>query len=373
MRLVLAVDAIVAPITGIGRYASELARHHHTDDFESLKYYFAGHWLSDPFSMLRDDGAKLLNKSRRSRYSIFRLTDRMKARATWASHICHSPNYFLPQDAEGGVVTVHDLSVFKYPETHPKERIEHFERSFNSTLRRACHIITDSHAIRTEVIEYFGWQPDKISTVHLGVSEQYRPRSAEEVSVALKTFGLEFNGYALCVSTLEPRKRVLDLLVAYESLPQNIRSRFPLVLTGSKGWLNDDIHLRIERGERQGWLRNIGFVDEKFLPLLYSGARMFAFPSSYEGFGLPLLEALASGIPTVTTNTSSLPEVADGAAALVEVGDHDALADAIQCALIDEQWRETKRTRGLEVAAAHSWRRCASETLAVCRNAYENR
>jgi glycosyltransferase involved in cell wall biosynthesis len=140
------------------------------------------------------------------------------------------------------------------------------------------------------------------------------------------------------------------------------------VLVGGRGWLSEKLHASIDRYQAEGWLRYLGFVPDEDLPALYAGARMFAFPSVYEGFGLPVLEALASGIPVVTSNRSSLPEVAGGAALLINPDDVDALREGIHKALEDDPWRATARALGLQVASAHTWERCTEQTLAVYRH-----
>jgi len=370
VKLILAVDALVPPLTGIGRYAWELASHYHAvrDDFDSMRFFFAGRWINDPADLLQlpDAGALALKRKRRllrppKSWRQWRLRREMPG------HVFHSPNYFLPDSVDSGIVTVHDLSVFKYPETHPAARIKHFESGFASTLRRATHLITDSQATRTEVIEYFGWSPERITAIGLGARSGFHRRDATEVAIALGGFGLVHGGYSLCVSTLEPRKRIDRLLAAYLDLPSLLRTRYPLVLAGSAGWLSDALRDQIKQGEREGWLRYLGFVEETFLPLLYSGARAFLYPSIYEGFGLPMLEAMASGVPTLTSNSSSLPEVAGGAAWLVEPDDHDLLRDGIEQVLCDDAWRDAATTRGLQVASALTWERCAKQTLDVCR------
>ncbi|MFC7206844.1 glycosyltransferase family 4 protein [Comamonas endophytica] len=141
----------------------------------------------------------------------------------------------------------------------------------------------------------------------------------------------------------------------------------PLVLVGGTGWLSDDLHATIERLAAQGWLRYLGFVPEADLPALYAGAQAFVYPSIYEGFGLPVLEAMASGVPVVTSIFTSLPEVTQGAARLVDPDDIDALALGIHTALCDEAWRATACETGLEKARNFTWSRCVEQTIDVYR------
>ncbi len=241
------------------------------------------------------------------------------------------------------------------------------QREIQITLDRANYLITDSEFIRQEITEFFGWPKNKIRAVPLGVAEAYRPRGVAETAGALEKFGLAFGSYALCVATIEPRKNIEALLSAYEALPRAQRNHYPLVLAGGYGWRSEAIHRRIEQGQRQGWLRYLGYVSEADLPLLFSGARGFVYPSLYEGFGLPVLEAMASGLPVLISNRASLPEVASGAALIVEAEDIQAMTESIRVLLEDEGWRSEASRRSLEVASRYSWDATARETVAVYR------
>jgi alpha-1,3-rhamnosyl/mannosyltransferase len=371
LKLILGVDAIRPPLTGIGRYTWELAKYYssHELGFEKLRFFSAGKWIANPSHLLeqvskgKSSGSRIKRLLRlRTSVHLWRLKQEMR------HALFHSPNYFLPDSAEGGVVTIHDLSVFKYPETHPAERLRHFEQSFASTLNRASHLITDSEAIREEISNFFGWTKEKITAVHLGVPKEFHPRPMESLVAPLAQCGLIPGSYTLCVSTLEPRKQIDRLLDAYSELPANLRRTCRLVLAGSNGWLNDKLREKVVRGEEEGWLRYLGFVAEEFLPHLYAGARAFFLPSLYEGFGLPVLEALASGVPTLTSNCSSLPEVAGGAAWLVEPDDFDALRQGVEKVICDDDWRGVAIEKGLEVAKGMSWEKCARQTIAVYKS-----
>jgi alpha-1,3-rhamnosyl/mannosyltransferase len=142
-----------------------------------------------------------------------------------------------------------------------------------------------------------------------------------------------------------------------------------LVLVGGAGWLSDSLHNEVKRLSAQGWLRYLGFVHEVDLPKLYAGARVFVYPSSYEGFGLPVLEAMASGIPVVAANRSTLPEVCQGAALLADPDDLLALAECVAKGLEDEPWRASARALGLAVACRHPWAACVEKTVSVYRKA----
>lgn len=370
LKLVLSVEALSPHLTGIGRYTWELAqRLPFHEKLQDIRFYRGGRWINEPASLLQTPAVV---KQGNASSPIFRVRQPRWLRdwqtsATCRNRVFHGPNFFLPACSEVGVATVHDLSVFMYPETHPIERIRHFEREFQASMKRASHLITDSEATRREVIDFLAWPAEKITAVPLGVSSDFTPASGTSLSPCLVKYGLLFKGYALCVSTLEPRKKIANLLQAYECLPIELRNQYPLVLIGGAGWLSDELHATIDRLAAQGWLRYLGYVPEADLPALYAGAQAFVYPSIYEGFGLPVLEAMASGVPVVTSIFTSLPEVTQGAAWLVDPDDIDALTQGIHASLCDEAWRTTACETGLAKAQNFTWDRCVERTIDVYR------
>lgn len=382
--MILSVEALGPVLTGIGRYAWELASRMPVHlGAEHVQFYRQGQWVEDPAQLLLSSTGLLDHRGGRktpawfqwprwvkSRYAQSRL---MAVQKKCKGHVFHGPNYFLPPCCDLGVATVHDLSIFKYPETHPIERIRHFEQEFTQSMARAAHLITDSEATRLEVMNYLGWAPEKITAVPLGVSTSFKPATEFDhgvLSLFLQSYGLTENGYTLCVSTLEPRKKITNLLIAYQLLPTHLRDLYPLVLVGGSGWLSDSLHQDIQRFASQGWLKYLGFVPEVDLPALYAGARAFAFPSIYEGFGLPVLEAMVSGVPVVASDRSSMPEVTQGAALLGDPQDIDAFAQNLVRSLEDDAWRMFAVERGLEVAKGMTWASCIQKTAAVYKKIY---
>lgn len=359
MKLTLVVDALAPPLTGIGRYTWELCKRVPAEPgVDDVAFYSNG--------ILDDDPASFLNRSGRRRFGRFaRWLRRRRATMRLRHSLVHGPNYFLPPEAESGVITVHDLSVIRHPDTHPAARRRDFERRFESSLSRAAHILTDTETVRRELVADLGVPAQKVTAVHLGVDRQFRPRADDELRPQLAPLGLEPGSYALCVSTLEPRKKIAELLRAWEQLPRELRDSTPLVLAGGQGWLNESLHEQIRAGVEAGWLVQLGFVPEPLLPALFAGASLFLYPSIYEGFGLPPIEAMASGVPIIVANSSCLPEVCGDAAAYVEPDDVDAFQTAIVTALTDSDWRRSARQRGLRRAASFDWDKCASETARI--------
>jgi glycosyltransferase involved in cell wall biosynthesis len=366
LNIILSVEALEPRLSGIGRYSWELAqRIGAAPQVDGLRFYRNGDWIADPALLLTLEGMPRRHKVHRwvrnRTKGLRRMHDRLIARG----HIFHGPNYFLPEIGEGGVITVHDLSIFRYPETHPAERLRYFEREFTASVQRAGHIITDSETTRAEVAEYLSIDPNRVTAIPLAASPAFHPRPVEAIAPVLARHGLTPQGYALCVSTVEPRKRIAELLHAWEALPPAIRNRWPLMVTGGAGWLSDAVKDLMDKGARQGWVRYLGFVAEEDLPLLYAGAALFVYPSVYEGFGLPPVEAMASGVPVVVANASCLPEVTGGAAMLVSPEDQADFTARLEEALVDDAWRSDARAKGQAVAAGYSWERCARETVAL--------
>lgn len=361
------------PLTGIGRYTWELAKCLPAQDtVMSVRYFSRGQWMPSLESHLQQTATKralrkrlVLNRYTRRLYSFFAPALIQRQLAACADAIFHGTNFNVPSFPGRTVATFHDLSVYRYPEFHPAARVEFMRREIPKTLQRADFLIAVSEFTRREVIDYFNWPADKIRSIPLGVAPHYHPRDILETQPVLSGMGLRHGRYALCVATIEPRKNLERTLTAYELLPQNVRQRYPLVLVGASGWENSNLLARITKGQREGWILYLGFVPESDLPVVVAGAHLFIFPSLYEGFGLPVVEAMASGVPVLTSNRASLPEISQGAAMLVEPEDIDGMTHAIQQCLEDTAWRKDASQLGLKVAAQYDWSLTAMRTADV--------
>lgn len=392
MRLVFAVDAIFPPLTGIGRYALELAKRLPLrEELDVVRYLGMWYWAQlSPY-----ERTAVLHGARSPEHQLAGLDPprwlaqlrRQMAQRVWAVEmydavadrwrgqvlknargaVYHSPNYFLAPHDGPSVATVHDLSITRYPETHPAARRRYFELAFEKTLQRASLLITVSETVRKELLAEYNLAPEKVRTVYSGVSDAYTPMGDDSTRKVLHKYGLTHGGYALSVATLEPRKRLDRLIAAYGQLPAALRKTYPLVLVGSMGWLNTPLQRIIELAHSQGWLQFLGYVPQHELPVLYAGARAYAMTSIYEGFGLPILEAMASGVPVLTSSVSCMPEVAGGAALLAHPDDLDALREQLHRVLTDDQWRAQAVSLGLTRARHLTWERCVEETVAVYR------
>ena len=376
--LILGADSISAPLTGIGRYAFELARglpQHPA--LARVRYFSLGRW-AELAPLLQADAATTEQAQARTLRSVlagnraavqaFRLLmptlQRLRLRSEQGA-IYHSPNFFLPPFAGRTVTTVHDLSHHIYPEFHPPARIDYMRRMLPASLARASHVITVSESARQDLITHFAYPSERITAIALGANPAFRPHSAAALTPVLARWGLQAQGYSLYVGTIEPRKNLDRLLDAYEALPKALRARYPLVMAGSPGWRSEHTHARMAGAASAGWLHYLRYVPQADLPALYAGARLFVYPSLYEGFGLPVLEAMASGVPVLTSNVSSLPEVVGGVALSVPPEDTDAITAALARGLHDEAWQLQACSAGIEHARQFTWARCIDRTVQV--------
>ena len=363
MRIGLTVDSLSPSLTGIGRYTWELcdgmARRPEITD---LGFFRFNQWIADPADYLQSPKGS-------GGFRWPRPIRQWQMRRGFSQRLVHGTNYFLPRCAERGVITVHDMSIFRYPDTHPIERVRAFERDFHSSLERASHVITDSKATRDELVTITGLSQERISVIYLGVSPRFQPAtSAEIATIRARFLGSETSPYILCVATFEPRKRIEQAILAHKAYSNKNGSDMPLVLIGAKGWRNEQLHSLMDDEIKRGRLIVPGYVAEAELPALYAGAELFLYPSIYEGFGLPPVEAMAAGVPSIVSNRSCLPEITRGAAMLVDPDDTDAFAESIHRGLNDKSWRENAKIRGRTVAAEYCWDRCVRETFDVYRS-----
>jgi len=373
MKVILSIDSIKFPLTGIGRYTYELTKQLQLQPNLDLLLFANGRVVPNLPAHKQINSKKtdwLKNQLRKNELvtKTYQVLTGIKSQLSLKGHdgaIFHGPSFYLPNFDGYSVATFHDLSVFTHAQYHTPERVRFMQQELRFTLQRASLLITNSEYTRQELASYFGYPLNKIRTIPLACSDDFHPREAVITDLVLSRLGLNHGGYSLYTGTIEPRKNIDALLDAYSSLPDAIRRRWPLVLAGYRGWKSKRIHTRIGEAVSAGWLHYLGYVPNEDLPHLFAGARLFIFPSHYEGFGLPVLEALASGVPVVCSNASSLPEVAGEAALLFDPEDVDTLRELIITGLENESWRSTAIIKGLVQASTFSWKRCAEETIAV--------
>jgi len=279
--------------------------------------------------------------------------------------IYHAPNFAADAFGVPLIITVHDLSYLRYPDTLPPERLAWFTKHFPRYLHAARHIIAVSEFTKNEIVSLLGVSEKRITAVHNGVSQDFKPMPAAILADKLKPFHLEPKKYILSVGTIEPRKNLLALIKAYALLPESIKSNWPLVIAGMLGWKDQAITKGIEALTQKGTVKPIGYVPDRMLPFLYAGAALFVYPSLYEGFGLPPLEAMASGVPVMVSNRSSLPEVVGETGVFIDPEDIESMAQKMIWLLKDSQRCEQMVKSGLERAKRFTWYACAEKTYRI--------
>ncbi len=294
------------------------------------------------------------------------LARRFRAACRHGFDLYHEPN-FIPLPCElPTIATLHDLSVILHPEWHPADRVAHFERHFDQGLQRCVHYLAISDTARREILRTLHLRPDQVSRTYMGVRPGLGPMPAAQVRAALARLGLPPQ-YLLYLGTLEPRKNVLTLLKAYCSLPNRIRDQYPLVLVGGWGWNSAELAEYLDRWGRQRGVRHLGYLPESALAVLYNGARALAFPSFYEGFGLPPVEMMACGGAVLASTADALVETVGSHAQLIEPLDVAGWRDALLRVATDDDWWHSLRSGVVEHAQAFTWEQCAADTLRVYR------
>jgi glycosyltransferase involved in cell wall biosynthesis len=271
------------------------------------------------------------------------------------------------------VVTIHDLGYLRFPEAHTRAHRLYLRLSTLWSARAASQLIAVSAATRDDLVRLARVPPGKIAVVHHGLSPRFRPvEDAATIAVARQRYGITAP-YFLYVGTVQPRKNLVRLIEAFAQALARLnvetleRSNVQLLIAGKRGWLTEAIERRAAELGLAGRVHFAGYVADDDLPALLGGALAFVFPSLYEGFGMPVLEAMACGAPVLASNSSSLPEVAGDAALLVDPTDTAAIAGGMARLAEDAALRDELRARGLARAGAFTWDRCAKQTLAVLR------
>jgi glycosyltransferase involved in cell wall biosynthesis len=291
------------------------------------------------------------------------------ARRIGGGIVYHESNMIARPFDGATVVMVHDLSWRAHPALHAPEKVSWIERRLPATLRQATRFVSVSDFTARTMVTELGIDRARIDVVSPGVSSMFRPMDARDAAPVLARHRLADQSYVLAVSTIEPRKNFDRLLAAHARLPLALRARTPLVIAGGRGWgraLDDDL---AARAQRDGSLRLLGHVPDADLVALYARAAVVAYPSLYEGFGLPVVEAMACGAPVVTSGSTALRDTAGDAALLVDPLDTDAIAVALRRALEDDELAVALRARGLAHAARFTWDRTATGMIESWRTA----
>ena len=279
----------------------------------------------------------------------------------------HGPSFTLPPSFAPSLLTVHDLSFLRYPEGAFPPLVAWLSKAVPRSLNRARHVLADSQNTRIDLIELMDVSPERITVIGAGVDEPFRPVTDPAHLAQVRARYRLPDRFILGISTLEPRKNFIGLIAAFNQLAagQPAAADVHLVIAGGKGWLYEPIFAAAEASPVRDRIHFAGFVADEDLPALYSLAEMLAFPSHYEGFGIPVLEAMACATPVVCADNSSLPEVAGQAALLIDAADVEGLAHAMARLLVEASLREGLIARGLAQVKRFTWENAARRLLAV--------
>ncbi|MEB2346802.1 MAG: glycosyltransferase family 1 protein [Deltaproteobacteria bacterium] len=377
-RVVLHARVLWRPLTGVGHYASQLLRalaELAPPDLEVRAFPGPARGRERALAPVSRAPAPFRRRwpaTERTRDVARRLLEPpYEALYRWRTRgfdLYHEPNHVPVATRVPTVTTVHDVSVLTHPEWHPAHRVHWYERHFERGRRQTCRFLAVSEFTKRELVERLGVPADRIDVTLQAARPGFVPRppeASERQAVALEIPARFF----LFVGTLEPRKNLAMLADAHARLPAELRRRHPLVLAGARGWDDEALRERLRLRQDAGEVRVLGYVDDETLAGLYGRCTALVWPSLYEGFGLPPLEAMACGAATITSNAASLPEVVGEGGVLLDPHDLPGWTDAMRRMAEDAAWREQWRHLGPRQAARFSWRRCAEQTAAAYRRA----
>ncbi len=375
MKVALNTTALLSPLTGIGQYTYQLAKGLQTLPELELDLFYGSGWSKE----LRDRPVyhiatikALFKRFMPNAYSVNRFLQQNRFTRGVLSNraeLYHEPNFLAFKFNGPSVITVHDLSWIRFPDTHPVERVRAMNMYFEPGLRRASLILTDSEFVKREIMDVFGVKSELIKPVLLGVESLFYPRTVVDTLPVLSRHDLVHGRYLLAVGTLEPRKNLQVALRAYMQLPQQIRKDFPLVLVGMNGWRTSALEQQIAPLVRAGEVRQIGYLLREELAMVIAGAFTLIYPSIYEGFGLPPLEAMVCGVPVISSEASSLPEVVGDTGLLINPHDDQAVTQAILRLVGDHDFRQHLSQKALARSAEFTWDKCVKQTVDVYRQA----
>lgn len=280
----------------------------------------------------------------------------------------HATDFVLPPLSKKtkSVLTVHDLSFVRVQESASPKLKRYLDQVVPRSINRATHILADSQATKDDLIQLYTTPADKISVLLSGVDERFKP-SDQSFDQLSKKYQFPSKPYVLCVGTVQPRKNYERVIMACRQLLDEGHD-ISLLIAGGRGWLDAPIYETVQRLNMAENVHFMGFVDDADLPGLYTHARCLAFPSLYEGFGLPILESMACGTPVLTSNISSLPEVAGEIAITIDPYQVEAIVDGLRALILDSDQRDQRILQGLAHVKQFTWERSARNLLTIYQN-----
>ena len=373
LKVVLDAGPAVHQSAGLARYTESLASAlwQHCSDTIDLTLFYNSHSGHLPPASLSPIPARALPLPQHPWRLGVLACQLLKApivdRKLGTGGIYHATEHLLPWTTRPSVMTVHDLIFERYPEHHTLANRAFLRVAMPLFVRRAGAIIAVSNHTKRDLLELYRTPPDKVHVVEEGIEERFSPVEKQEVQLALEKHSIR-RPYLLMVGTLEPRK---NHALSFEALARLKAAGWPhcLVVAGSRGWLFDSVQSNVDRLQLSDDVIFTGRVPDTDLPAIYSGADCLLMPSLYEGFGIPVLEAMACGTPVVCSKASSLPEVAGPAARYIDSMTGEALAETVRQLLTNPEAAEQMCTKGLRRAARFCWREAAIKTADVYKAA----
>jgi len=378
MNIVVNAIPLLSYRTGVGQYLYNLCSGLNELDNNNHYTYFYGYFSEQLHDFSSSNKQELYKVKRKIRNIpvLGSLLSGMKGTLARINTTLNRNNsfdlYFEPNfiplseiKAKKTITTVHDLSFYLHPEWFPGKENKKFRHRFLQALPDIDHFITVSHYIKREMVEVLGLDESMISVVYNGYNDSifkvYEPYSYKPT---LKKYGIE-DAYILFVGTLEPRKNIISLLRAYRELIPALRNEFKLVVAGGSGWLNSDIYDFVKQNHLENLVIFTGYVSDLEVAHLMNGATTFVYPSFYEGFGLPPLEAMACGAPVMVSNTTSMEELYKDSAYLIDPNNCETIVKGLEQILNDEITQQSFKYKGLMHSRHFSWKTAAKNTLEV--------
>lgn len=371
MRICIDTSPAVHHRAGLGRYAQELTSAllaaESENEYVAFYHQRAEAQVDPPLDRLPHLTTNLSTKPWRMSALLSHLTGFAQDRLLPGIDLFHATDHLLPRfNRVRTVFTLHDLIFRLYPQAHKPLNRWFLTLAMPQFLRAANAVIAVSKNTKGDAVRFYNLDEAKFHVVYEGVNERFRPAPAQDVAHVRQVYALPEH-FILSLGTIEPRKNLTALLEAYRHLLDR-GSDLRLVIAGLKGWLYRGFFQRLHELGLEDHVVFPGFVREADLPALYSAADLFVFPSLYEGFGLPVLEAMACGTAVVSSNAASLPEVAGDAALMVDPHSVADLVQAISALSENENLRQELEAKGPRQATKFSWQKAAHETMAVYRS-----
>ncbi len=375
MKIAIDVTRAIIESAGIGRYTFELAHALVRDSQECEFLIYSTHFNDSA------EKTERFESFARKNVKLKRLKIPGKCKEFWwgiplnilgrfleDADVLFAPSFFevqlglkIPQ-----VVTIHDMATFIFPEQRGRRLSKYLSKRTVAVCKKAKSILSVSDSTKRDIVKYLKLSEDLVHRTYPGLNELSEP----SISLPLE---LEQKQYILCVGTVEPRKNLGGLFKAYVLLPEDVQRKYKLVVCGGKGWNDSEIYELAKPLVDAKKLVFTGFVSDRDLAKLYEDAFLFIYPSLYEGFGLPVIEAMSFGLPVVTSNISSMPEAAGDAGLLIDPSSPKSISDAMLRIMEEDQLRKKMSRQSLQQSQKFSWRTCARETLRVIEDATEGR